>query len=193
MKRLLDLVAAGAFLLVSWPVLALIALAVRVDSPGRAFFRHERIGRNGVPFDVLKFRSMAPSSGGPELTSGDDARITRIGSILRKYKIDELPQLINVLRGEMSLVGPRPEVKRYVDAYPDEYAQILRVRPGMTDPASLEFHNEQELLAEVGSPEEYYLETLLPKKLALSMSYVEEQSFVGDVRLILQTIAAIAR
>ena len=115
MKRALDVVASGAFLALCWPLLALIAIAVRADSPGPVLFRHERVGRGGVPFDVLKFRSMAPSRGGLEITTGDDVRITRVGAILRKYKLDELPQLVNVLRGEMSLVGPRPEVRKYVD------------------------------------------------------------------------------
>ena len=193
MKRLLDIVSAAAFLALAWPILAAIAIAVRLDTPGSVIFRHQRIGLHGTSFDVLKFRTMTAAAGGPQLTTGTDARITRVGAMLRRYKLDELPQLVNVLRGDMSIVGPRPEVERYVDAFPREYGEILSVRPGMTDPASLLFHNEQEILAEFDDPERHYLETLLPQKLELSARYVREQSFRGDIVLIFKTIAAIAR
>lgn len=192
-KRAVDVLVSASFLLAAWPFLLMIGVAVRLESNGPALFRHERIGRNGEPFAVMKFRTMAASSDGPEITSADDTRITRLGAVLRKYKLDELPQLINVLRGEMSLVGPRPEVRRYVEAFPAEYKKILRVRPGITDPASLRYHNEQEILAGIADPETYYLEELLPAKLRLSADYVDHRSTRGDASVVWQTLRALAR
>lgn len=193
LKRAMDVAVSGVFLAVAWPFLFLIGAAVRLESNGPALFRHERVGRNGEPFDVMKFRTMAASTGGPEITSANDQRITRLGAVLRKYKLDELPQLLNVLRGEMSLVGPRPEVLRYVEAFPAEYAKILSVRPGITDPASLRYRDEQEILAGKDDPEAFYLNELLPEKLRLSAEYVDQQSARRDVAVVWQTLRVIAR
>ena len=193
LKRALDVMVSAGFLALSWPVLLLIAAVVKLESDGPALFRHERIGKAGVPFDVMKFRTMTASTGGPEITSATDTRITRVGAVLRKYKLDELPQFLNILRGEMSLVGPRPEVRRYVEAFPAEYEKILTVRPGITDPASLQFRDEQDLLAEAADPETLYLEDVLPEKLRLSTEYVDHRSTRGDALLVWQTVRAVAR
>src|SRR5262249_55066954 len=152
------------------PVLAVAALAVRVDSPGPILFKQQRIGRNFRPFWMYKFRTMvvdAPKRGGP-LTAGADPRITRVGRWLRKSKIDELPQLVNVLVGDMSLVGPRPEVPKFVELFRDDYAYVLTVRPGLTDPASVKYRDEAALLAGSSDPEREYVERILPDKIALS-------------------------
>ena len=193
LKRALDVMVSAGFLALSWPVLLLIAAVVKLESDGPALFRHERIGKAGVPFDVMKCRTMTASTGGPEITSATDTRITRVGAVLRKYKLDELPQFLNILRGEMSLVGPRPEVRRYVEAFPAEYEKILTVRPGITDPASLQFRDEQDLLAEAADPETLYLEDVLPEKLRLSTEYVDHRSTRGDALLVWQTVRAVAR
>lgn len=193
-KRLFDIVCAGIGLLLLSPLLLAVAVWVKLDSPGPVMFRQERVGRFGATFRIHKFRTMrvdAPRLG-PQITIGDDARITRSGRWLRASKVDELPQLWDVLRGAMSLVGPRPEVPRYVALYPAELRElVLSVRPGITDPASLSFRNESELLARAEDPEREYVEVVMPMKLSLAADYVRNASLGGDIRLILATLGAI--
>jgi len=167
---------------------------VKLDSPGPVFFRGERIGRGGRPFRMFKFRSMrvSPPGSGLQITIAGDARITRSGAVLRRYKLDELPQLIDVLLGRMSLVGPRPEVAQYVAAYPPAARDVvLSIRPGITDPASIEFRNESEILGAAANPEHEYIETILPRKIAVYRSYVANRSWLGDMRIILRTLGAL--
>jgi lipopolysaccharide/colanic/teichoic acid biosynthesis glycosyltransferase len=195
MKRLFDVVAAAAGLIVLGPLFAVVAVLIKWDSDGPVFFRQLRIGRHFRPFFIYKFRTMrsdAPATGAP-LTVGDDARITRVGRWLRRAKLDELPQLINVLTGDMSLVGPRPEVERYVRLFRTEYAEILQVRPGITDIASLKYRGESALLARSPKPEEEYVTRILPDKLRLGQQYVRELSLARDVMLIARTLAAVVR
>jgi lipopolysaccharide/colanic/teichoic acid biosynthesis glycosyltransferase len=192
-KRAFDLVVATIGLIVLSPVLVVIAAWVRIDSPGPALFRQERVGRHGRPFTMLKFRTMraGPAAGGLLLTLGADERVTRAGRFLRRTKLDELAQLLNVVRGEMSLVGPRPEVARYVALYPPAIrATVLSVRPGITDYAALAFRDESSLLA-AGDAEAIYVSTILPRKLELYQRYVADQSLRTDLRLILLTLRAL--
>lgn len=192
-KRMLDLAASSFGLVLTSPLLALIALAVKLDSRGPVLFGQRRIGRNFIAFKILKFRTMvqdAPRLGGA-ITTRDDVRITRVGSLLRRLKWDELPQLVNVARGEMSLVGPRPEVPRYVEMFHDDYATILRVRPGMTDLASLRFRNEAALLHAAKDPERVYVDRILPEKIRLAKFYVRRSTVGWDLCLIAQTLGAI--
>lgn len=194
LKRALDLSLSGLGLSLLSPLFALIALAIKLDSPGPVFYRQERVGRHRQPFRIHKFRSMthAPAIAGPELTVGDDERITRVGALLRTTKLDELPQLIDVLQGSMSLVGPRPEVPRYVALYPPELRdKVLSVRPGITDPASIEFRHEQALLAKAGDPELEYVNHILPRKLELAAEYVDNASLTTDLAVIARTLRAI--
>lgn len=195
-KRLFDLILSSLGLLVLAPVLLLIALAVKLDSPGPVFFRQERIGRFGRPFRIHKFRTMRhdPVGQGPQITVGADRRITRVGAVLRQTKLDELAQLIDVWQGTMSLVGPRPEVPRYVAQYPAELRdKVLSVRPGITDIASIEYRDESAVLARAQDPEHAYVHEVLPHKLALAASYVDQASLWLDIKLIVRTIAAIVR
>jgi lipopolysaccharide/colanic/teichoic acid biosynthesis glycosyltransferase len=168
---------------------------IRLDSPGPALFRQRRIGRHGVPFDIVKFRTMAErNDGGCPLTVGQDPRITRAGRWLRRSKIDELPQLLNVLDGTMSLVGPRPEVPRYVDCYPPDVRRtVLSVAPGITDLAAILYKDESEILGRAHDPEQAYVQTILPVKLAYYQRYVRERSFWLDLRIIARTLAALVR
>nr|WP_295085609.1 sugar transferase [uncultured Roseateles sp.] len=193
-KRLFDIVCAGLGLLILLPLLIVLALWIKWDSPGPVLFRQERVGRFGKPFYIHKFRSMrvdAPALG-PQITVGEDPRITRSGRVLRAAKLDELPQLWDVLRGAMSLVGPRPEVPRYVALYtPAQRELVLSVRPGITDPASLQFRNESEVLARAADPEREYAEVILPAKLKLAGEYVRQASLWTDIRLILATLRRI--
>ena len=169
------------------PLLLLVAVAVKLGSRGPALFRHERVGFRGKPFRLLKFRTMRMGEGGPELTRSGDDRITPLGRLLRATKVDELPQLWNVLRGEMSLVGPRPEVARYVDRYTAEQRRVLDVRPGITDWASIEFRDEEKLLAQADDVEQYYVTRVLPRKLALNLRYIDEMSVITDLRIMAVT------
>lgn len=192
-KRLFDIVMAALGLALLAPLLLAVALWVRLDSPGPALFRQTRVGRHGVPFTIHKFRTMRVVPGA-EITVGADPRITRAGRLLRQTKLDELPQLWDVLRGAMSLVGPRPEVPRYVELYPAALRErVLAVRPGITDPASLAFSHEAELLAAAADPEREYREVILPAKLRLSAAYAAEASLGADLRLILATLARVVR
>ncbi|AKM30425.1 sugar transferase [Pandoraea faecigallinarum] len=193
-KRLLDLAGSSAGLLVLSPVLLGIALAVKLDSPGPVFFRQERIGLRGVPFRIHKFRTMTVDMTGAarQITVGADRRITRVGSVLRKYKLDELAQLIDVFTGAMSLVGPRPEVPKYVAVYPSDVRDIvLSVKPGITDLASIEYRDESTLLGQSDDPERTYIEEVLPAKLRYCVEYAQRHSVWLDVRIILRTIKAI--
>ena len=194
LKRLFDLVVAGAGLLLLAPLLLVIALWIKLDSPGPVFFRQQRVGRFGTLFRIHKFRSMngdAPLAG-PQLTVGADPRITRAGAFLRRSKLDELPQLIDVLVGTMSLVGPRPEVPRYVAMYPAELrAKVLSVRPGITDPASIAYRDENTLLAGAADPERVYIEQVMPAKLRFAAQYVDRMSLWNDVRLIGATLRSL--
>ena len=193
-KRLFDLLLAAAGLLLLSPLLLAIAVAIRLDTPGPALFRQQRVGRGGRPFRIHKFRTMvadAPARG-PGLTIGDDARITRAGRFLRAKRLDELPQLIDVLRGDMSLVGPRPELPRYVAHYPAALRErVLAVRPGITDPSSLAYLDEAERLAAAADPEREYVEVILPAKLAAAADYADRASLVTDLGVIWRTLRAI--
>jgi lipopolysaccharide/colanic/teichoic acid biosynthesis glycosyltransferase len=192
-KRVFDFaVAALGLALLAVPLL-LIAAWVRLDSAGPALYRQERVGREGRRFRLIKFRSMVTGADRlGTLTMGEDHRVTRAGRILRDTKLDELPQLINVLRGEMSLVGPRPEVTEYVALYTDEErAEVLSVRPGLTDEASIAFRDEERLLGGQPDARKYYVETLMPAKIRLYRKYVRERSFAGDLRLIWRTVVAV--
>jgi len=195
-KRLFDWILSSLGLLVLGPALILVALAIKLDSPGPVFFRQERVGRWGHPFWIHKFRTMRhdPVGQGLQITVGQDARITRVGGFLRASKVDELPQLIDVWVGTMSLVGPRPEVPRYVAVYPSELRdKILSVRPGITDIASIEYRDESAVLARAADPEQAYIHEVLPHKLALSARYVDQASVWTDIQLILRTLRAIVR
>lgn len=190
MKRPLDVFFSSIGLIVLLPFFAVVATLIKMDSPGPIFFVQRRVGRNFKPFNLYKFRTMvidAPKKGLP-VTAGGDPRITRIGRYLRKSKVDELPQLINVLKGDMSLVGPRPEVSRYVEKYRKDYGEILAVRPGITDISSLKYRNEEEVLRDKKNPEEYYIRTLLPEKINLAKEYMSNASLIYDLKLIFRTI-----
>ena len=192
-KRIFDVIVAMVGLLVLWPVMLLIAAAIRADSPGPMFYRGVRVGRFGRPFRIYKFRTLvvdAEKMGGPS-TADDDPRITRIGRVLRRYKLDELPQLVNVLKGEMSIVGPRPEVQQYVELFTEEERAILAVQPGMTDWASIWNPDEGALLAGSEDPERTYLEKVRPTKIRLQLEYVRRRSFWVDLVIVAQTVAAL--
>jgi lipopolysaccharide/colanic/teichoic acid biosynthesis glycosyltransferase len=194
LKRGFDLLVATVALLLLAPLLLVVALAVKLDSPGPVFFRQARVGRGGRTFRIHKFRTMThdPGDRGPQLTVGADARITRVGAFLRHSKWDELAQLIDVLRGDMSLVGPRPEVPRYVALYPaDLREQVLSVRPGITDDCSLAFRDEGALLARAADPERCYVEEILPIKLRLQAQYVARAGLATDLRILARTAAVL--
>jgi len=191
LKRALDLVLTVPAVLVLAPFLVLIAVAVFLGSGWPVLFRHERVGRDGRSFLLMKFRSMRSAGAqGLPITGGGDARVTSVGRFLRRTKIDELPQLFNILVGDMSVVGPRPEVPRYVVLYDTVQREVLVVRPGLTDPASLEYRNEEDLLGAVpaGAREEFYIREIMPRKLALNLEYVRSASLMGDMALIARTI-----
>lgn len=195
LKRLFDVIASGCALLLLLPVFLIIAIWIRGDSRGGVFFRQERVGRNGRIFRIHKFRTMTVNaeSKGLQLTVGSDRRVTGAGAFLRKTKLDELPQLIDVLVGDMSLVGPRPEVPRYIDQYPVAVRkEVLSVRPGITDRASIEFRNENEMLAASSDPEKTYIDEVLPIKQRYYLDYVRSHTFWGDLRIILDTVIVVA-
>lgn len=190
MKRLLDIFFSFTGLLILSPLFAVVSLLIKLDSKGPVFYRQERVGKDFKPFKIYKFRSMHPGSDnkGPLVTVGGDKRVTKIGALLRKYKIDELPQLLNVLKGDMSFVGPRPEVSKYVQLFNSDYKKLLRIRPGITDPASIYYSDEERVLSASRNWEEDYTKKILPEKLKLSLSYVNNHNIITDVRLILKTI-----
>ena len=194
-KRAMDIVLSACALAVLWPLLLLIALAIWIDDPGPVVYRQVRVGRNGKTFRIFKFRSMVMDADkkGLAITVGRDSRITRVGAVLRKTKLDELAQLLNVLFGQMSFVGPRPEVPKYVELYTPYQRQVLLVRPGITDYASIAYRNENDLLAGAPNPETMYIEQIMPDKIELNMKYLREISPLADIRLILKTIVAVIK
>ena len=194
LKRAFDVASSAVGLVVLSPVFLVVAALIKAQDRGPVFFRQERVGRHGRPFRIHKFRTMRVANAGALITSADDARITPVGAFLRRTKLDELPQLIDVLRGDMSVVGPRPEVPRYVAMWGDDArAEILSVRPGISDPAAIAFRNEQDVLAAADDPERHSVEVILPQKVAMYLDYVRTRSFVGDLRVIFGTLAEIAR
>lgn len=194
-KRAMDIVLSACALAILWPLLLLIALAIWIDDPGPVFYRQVRVGRNGKTFRIFKFRSMVMDADkkGLAITVGRDSRITRVGAVLRKTKLDELAQLLNVFLGQMSFVGPRPEVPKYVELYTPYQRQVLLVRPGITDYASIAYRNENDMLAGAPNPEAMYIEQIMPDKIELNMKYLREISPLADIRLILKTIVAVIK
>jgi lipopolysaccharide/colanic/teichoic acid biosynthesis glycosyltransferase len=190
MKRAFDIIVSLAGIIFSLPLLALVAVLIKLDSPGPVFFRQERVGRGFRPFLIYKFRTMVQDSHaqGPSITFGRDPRITRVGWLLRKSKIDELPQLFNVFKGDMTFVGPRPEIPRYVELFKHDYEEILTIRPGITDLASLKYRDEAALLGHSDNPEEEYIRRILPDKIRLGKDYLQHSSFLFDLSLILKTL-----
>ena len=195
MKRLFDIVASGLGLLVLSPLFLIIAIWIKLDSKGPVFYRQVRAGWHNKDFRIFKFRSMRVGSDKGSLVTigGRDPRVTRSGYWIRKFKLDELPQLINVFIGDMSLVGPRPEVRHYVDYWTPEQMHVLDVRPGITDPASIKFRNENELMEKAEDPEKYYIEVIMQEKLKLYLEYVNNHSFWGDIGLIFKTFWTIVK
>ena len=194
-KRFFDIIFSFLGLLILSPLLLIISIFIFLDSRGGVFYLQQRVGRNNLDFFIYKFRTMniSADSQGLLTVGAKDARVTRVGYFLRKYKLDELPQLINVLKGEMSFVGPRPEVRKYVNYYSAEQLHVLSVNPGITDYASIKYSNESELLAKAAEPEKFYIETILPVKLKLNLKYMEEQSFWKDIGLIFFTVKKILK
>jgi lipopolysaccharide/colanic/teichoic acid biosynthesis glycosyltransferase len=190
-KRAFDFVFSAIGLLILTPLFAVVAMCIKLTSRGEVFFRQTRVGRDGHPFQIVKFRSMLEmaSRTPPGITVSSDTRITRVGGILRRYKIDELPQLWNVFLGDMSFVGPRPELPKFVEGYSVDQRQVLGVRPGITDPASLAYRHEEEILSDSQDPEEIYRTEILPDKLSRNLSYIKEISLWNDVRIIFVTLA----
>ena len=193
-KRIFDIVSSLCVLIILFPLLLIIAIWIMVDSPGGAFYVQKRVGKNGKEFGLMKFRSMRPDSDkSGQLTVGNDNRVTKVGRFIRRFKIDEFPQLLNVIAGEMSIVGPRPEVPKYVAMYTKEQQKVLSVLPGLTDYATIEYIDEQEILGKAENPEKAYTETVMPDKLSLNLKYVEDASFWLDIKLIFKTIGGIFR
>ena len=194
MHRIVDLLLALLLIIVSAPLWILVILTLLLFSPGNPFFTHERVGRNGAPFLLVKFRTMR-SAGRPgsELTVSGDARVTRIGRVLRRFKLDEIPQLLNILAGDMTFVGPRPESPAYVKHYSAAQRQVLDYLPGLTDPASLKYRHEEQVLASYADPERAYLERILPDKLKLSLEYQKNRGLLSDIKIMGATVAAIFR
>ena len=189
MKRLFDIVASGLGLVVLSPLFLILAIWIKLDSKGPVFYRQVRVGYKNKDFRIFKFRSMRVGADKGSLVTigGHDPRVTRSGYFIRKFKFDELPQLINVFLGDMSLVGPRPEVRHYVDYWTPEQMHVLDVRPGITDPASIKFRNENELMEQAEDPEKYYIEVIMQEKIKLYLEYVEKHSFLYDIGLIFKT------
>lgn len=189
MKRLFDIIASGCGLIVLSPLFIIVAIWIKLDSEGPVFYKQIRVGRYGRDFKLFKFRSMrvGADKAGLITVGGHDPRVTRSGYFIRKYKLDEFPQLINVFIGDMSLVGPRPEVRKYVDMYTPEQLHVLDVRPGITDLASIRYRNENEILESVANPEQYYIDVIMPDKLQINLEYVATHSFLNDMKLIFKT------
>lgn len=195
MKRLFDILISGLGLLALCPLFIVVAIWIKVDSQGPVFYRQTRVGKGNKDFHLLKFRSMVSDAdkSGLLTVGGHDSRVTRAGYFIRKYKLDELPQLINVFLGDMSLVGPRPEVRKYVDMYTPEQLHVLDIRPGITDAASIKYRNENDLLAAADNPEQYYIDVIMPDKLRINLEYVAHHSLIGDLKLIFDTFIAILK
>lgn len=189
-KRIFDFIASLIGVIIISPILIVVAICIKLDSKGNILFLQKRVGKNGEPFYIYKFRTMVTDAEklGAQITVGKDSRITKVGAVLRKYKIDELPQLFNVLKGDMSLVGPRPEVPKYVELYTEEERKVLEVRPGITDLASLRYSDENEILGKVENPEEYYINVIMKDKLKLNLEYIEKSNIIFDIYLIIKTI-----
>ena len=195
MKRLFDIIASGLGLIVLSPLFLVLAIWIKLDSKGPVFYRQVRVGRDNKDFRIFKFRSMRVGADKGSLVTigGHDPRVTRSGYFIRKFKLDELPQLINVFVGDMSLVGPRPEVRHYVDYWTQDQMHVLDVRPGITDPASIKFRNENELMEKADDPEKYYIEVIMQEKIKLYLEYVEKHSFFYDLGLIFKTFWVIVK
>lgn len=195
MKRVMDFVLSSIGLILLSPLFLFLMIFISIESSGGPFYLQERVGRNGKTFKLIKFRSMKAGSDKKGLLTigSNDARITRTGYFLRKYKVDELPQLINVFLGEMSLVGPRPEVKKYTDLYDEEQRKVLTIKPGITDYASLEYFEESDLLKQSNNPELTYIQEIMPAKLKINLKYVSENSIMGDFNIIWKTIKRILK
>lgn len=194
LKRIFDITLSLFGLIILLPFMLIIAILIKIDSKGPVFFKQIRVTKNGKEFKIFKYRTMRVGSDKySQITVGKDGRITKLGSFLRKYKLDEIPQLINVLIGDMSLVGPRPEVPKYVALYKDEQKEILKVRAGITDYASIEFSDENDLLASEEDPEKAYIEKIMPKKIELNKKYLSEISILTDIKIILLTIKKILK
>lgn len=194
LKRIFDITLSLFGLIILLPFMLIIAILIKIDSKGPVFFKQIRVTKNGKEFKIFKYRTMRVGSDKySQITVGKDGRITKLGSFLRKYKLDEIPQLINVLIGDMSLVGPRPEVPKYVALYTDEQKEILKVRAGITDYASIEFSDENDLLASEEEPEKAYIEKIMPKKIELNKKYLSEVSILTDIKIILLTIKKILK
>jgi len=191
-RRVVDVAVAGSALVLLAPVLAVLAVAVRLTSAGPAFFRQVRVGRGGRPFVLLKFRTMWAAASGPRLTGAADARVTPLGGWLRRWKLDELPQLLNVLAGDMTLIGPRPEVPEYLGRLGPAGRDYVAVRPGLADAATIEFYDEAEMLAGAPDPEQVYVERILPEKARLSVAYARAQTLASDLRLVWALVRRIA-
>jgi len=189
-KRIFDFICSTLGLIVLSPILIAIAIKIKIGSDGPVFFKQIRVGEKKKEFEILKFRTMVVDAEklGRQITVGNDSRITKIGGFLRKYKLDELPQLINVFKGDMSLVGPRPEVPRYVKLYNEEQRQVLEVKPGITDLASIRYRDENDLLGEAENPDDLYINTIMPDKLALNLEYINSNNVFLDIYIILKTI-----
>ena len=194
LKRIFDITLSLFGLIILLPFMLIIAILIKIDSKGSVFFKQIRVTKNGKEFKIFKYRTMRVGSDKySQITVGKDGRITKIGSFLRKYKLDETPQLINVLIGDMSLVGPRPEVPKYVALYTEEQREILKVRAGITDYASIEFSNENDILANEADPEKAYIEKIMPRKIELNKKYLSEISVMTDIKIILLTIKKILK
>jgi lipopolysaccharide/colanic/teichoic acid biosynthesis glycosyltransferase len=192
LKRLFDIVASFCGIVILFPLIVIVSILIKLTSKGPVLFKQVRVTKNGRLFKIYKFRTMRENSeGNKQITVGNDSRITGIGHVLRKTKLDELPQLFNVLKGEMSLVGPRPEVPKYVELYTEEQREILKVSAGITDYASIYFSNESELLGEAENPEEFYIKKIMPYKIELNKKYIKEIGIVTDIKLIILTILKI--
>lgn len=190
LKRSFDLISSLIGFIILLPIFLIISLLIKIDSKGPILFKQKRVGKDGSIFEILKFRTMVVNAEklGKQITVGKDNRITKVGKNLRKYKLDELPQLINVIKGDMSLVGPRPEVPKYVDLYNNEQKKVLSVRPGITDYASLKYSDENQLLGTVDNPEKYYIEVIMQDKLALNLEYIKNNNAFNDILIIFKTI-----
>lgn len=189
-KRIFDIVLATTGLIILSPLFVVISILIVLDSKGAVLYRQIRVGRNMLDFNLYKFRTMfvRPADQNLLTIGNNDRRITKVGGFLRKYKLDELPQLLNILKGNMSFVGPRPEVRKYVNLYTEEQIKVLSVKPGITDWASIEFRNENELLEKVDDPETYYIEKIIPAKIQQNMRYINHNSVLGDIKIIWLTI-----
>jgi len=193
-KRIFDVISSLLVLVLLSPLLLIIGLWIIFDSKGGAFYKQERIGKDRKPFGLYKFRSMRPDSDKKgQITIGNDDRITKVGKFIRKYKIDELPQLINILIGDMSVVGPRPEVKKYVDLYNDEQLKVLSVKPGLSDYASIEYFDEQSVLGKAKDPNKEYIDVVMPAKLKLNLKYIADKSLMTDLKIVFKTLGKIMK